>query len=120
MRSPSTTDSPQTQTFDIGHIDMIPIGEGRLVQIRHIHLAVFRTREGKVFATQALCPHKGGPLWDGTIDANKLVCPLHSYTFDLANGEPIDNECKALKTYPARVKQNDHIEVKITLRSSAK
>ena len=120
MMSSSISDSAQMQIFDIGPVDMIPIGEGRVVQIEHIHVAVFRTREGKVFATQSLCTHRGGPLWDGTIDADKLVCPLHSYTFDLSNGEPIENECKALKTYPAKVNQEDHIEVKISLRSSSK
>jgi nitrite reductase (NADH) small subunit len=52
-------------------------------------VAVFHTRAGDVFATQAQCPHKAGPLADGMVGDATLVCPLHDWRFDLATGTAI-------------------------------
>jgi hypothetical protein len=44
------------------------------------------------------------------------VCPLHGYTFDLASGKPAHNECRAIRTYPVRLTDQD--EILVTLRRS--
>jgi nitrite reductase (NADH) small subunit len=41
---------------------------------------------GSLHATQAACPHAGGPLADGQTDQDVLVCPLHLYTFRWTDG----------------------------------
>ncbi len=99
----------QSQTYDLGPVDQIPIGEGRLLRIGHIPVAVFRARDGSVFSTQALCPHMGGPLADGIIGGGELQCPLHGYKFELDTGKPVGNDCKALKTYRVEVSEQQHI-----------
>ena len=43
---------------------------------------MFRTRTGKVFAVDGTCPHKGGPLADGMLVGEQVVCPLHAFRFD--------------------------------------
>ncbi len=43
----------------------IPPGEGRSFVAGGEKIAVFCTRGGKVYAVQAECPHRGGPLADG-------------------------------------------------------
>jgi nitrite reductase (NADH) small subunit len=63
---------------------------------------VFRTRVGEVYASQAECPHRGGPLSEGLLGGTTLICPLHSWKFDLATGEALMGAC-GLKTYPVRV-----------------
>jgi nitrite reductase (NADH) small subunit len=95
--------------YNLGPVSRLPVGEGRVFQIGHTLVAIFRTRRGEVFATQASCPHKGGPLADGLIGAGKVICPLHSYSFDLATGQPIGNICKALKTYPVSLTETGDI-----------
>ncbi len=102
-----------SQTYDLGSVEQIPIGEGRLLRAGHIPVAVFRDRRDRIFATQALCPHKGGPLVDGIIGGGQLQCPLHTYRFELASGEPIGNACKALKTYAVRLNGDKHVEITI-------
>jgi nitrite reductase/ring-hydroxylating ferredoxin subunit len=47
---------------------------------------VFRLRDGSLHATQAACPHAGGPLADGQTDADVLVCPLHQYAYRWRDG----------------------------------
>lgn len=47
------------------------------------------------------CPHAGGTLSEGYVDATgNIVCPLHRYKFDLRNGRNTSGEGYFLKTYP--------------------
>ena len=85
----------------IGNLSQIPPGEGRSFAIGTLRVAVFHTRGGRVFATQADCPHRGGPLADGLTDEMSVVCPLHDRVFDFTTGAGLGNEC-ALTVYPIR------------------
>ena len=93
-------------------ISSIPEGEGRTFSIGGARLAVFRGRSGEVFATQADCPHKGGPLADGLLGGSTLICPLHAQKFDLTTGHALSGSCN-LRTYPARLSQTGQILVEL-------
>lgn len=86
----------------LGPVDSIPAGEGRNFEVAGLRISVFHSRSGQVFAVQAACPHKGGPLADGLLGGSTLICPLHAWKFDLSSGEQIGGSC-ALKTYPVRL-----------------
>jgi nitrite reductase (NADH) small subunit len=86
----------------------IPPGEGREFEVAGERIAVFRNRSGGVFAVQAQCPHKGGPLADGLLGGSTLICPLHSRKFDLASGTALSGDC-GLKTYPVRLDDGNRI-----------
>lgn len=96
----------------LGNLHAIPLGEGRVFEIGSRRLAVFRSRTGGVFATQADCPHRGGPLADGLLGGRTLVCPLHSLKFDLVSGRSADGSC-SLRTYPARLTEGEQIVVEL-------
>ncbi len=106
------------RTYDLGQVEQIPLGEGRRFVVGHVPVAVFRQRDGRVFATQAICPHKAGPLADGIIGAGKVVCPLHAYKFDLESGKPLDSECKALRTFPVQVDERGHLVLTFQAREA--
>jgi nitrite reductase (NADH) small subunit len=94
--------------LELGPLSAIPPGEGRNVQAQGRRIAIFHTRAGAVFATQAECPHRAGPLADGLVGGTTLICPLHSWKFDLATGEALFGEC-GIKTYPVRVDETGRI-----------
>jgi len=96
---------PNKAQYNLGSLDRIPPGEGRVFQVENTDIAIFRTRGGAVYATQAACPHRTGPLADGLVGAGSVICPLHSYKFDLATGQPLGNTCNALKTYNIAVNE---------------
>jgi len=73
-------------------------------------MAVFHLRNGEVRATQAWCPHRGGPLADGIVGGTPLVCPLHARKFDLDTGEPIGGDC-AITSYQVRVTEEGELIV---------
>ena len=99
----------QGLSSSLGPVEQIPLGEGRVFEVAGESVAVFRTRQGEVYATQAACPHREGPLADGIIGGGQIVCPLHAYKFDLATGKPVGNDCAALRTYAVSVSEDGDI-----------
>jgi nitrite reductase (NADH) small subunit len=96
---------------NLGPLERIPLGEERCYRLAGAQVAVFRPRAGGVFAVQAECPHKGGPLVDGLVAEGKVVCPLHGFAFDLATGAPARAECAALRVYPVDVNERGEVEI---------
>ena len=67
----------------------------------------------ELFACNSKCPHAGGNLAAGYIDAlGNIVCPLHRYKFNLQNGRNSSGEGYFLKTYPIE-KRADGIFIKL-------
>lgn len=59
-----------------------------------------------LYAFAATCPHAGAKLCEGWLDAQaRIVCPLHKYRFNPANGHNSSGEGYKLKTY--RVKEEE-------------
>ncbi|HYL98498.1 MAG TPA: Rieske (2Fe-2S) protein [Blastocatellia bacterium] len=117
MSSMPTCNQPYTetcgQTYNLGLIDNIPLGEGRAFALDCAMVAVFRAKNGGVFATQAWCPHRQGPLADSIVGGGQILCPLHGYKFDLETGGPIENECEGLKTYAVSVSETGEILLQV-------
>lgn len=105
----------ESSMYNLGSITRIPPGEGRTFEIAQKTVAVFRTRSGDVVATQATCPHRQGPLADGITGGGKVVCPYHSYKFDLYTGRSVGNECEALTTYQVTVSETGDILLNLDL-----
>jgi nitrite reductase (NADH) small subunit len=80
-------------------------------------MAIFHLRSGEVFATQAVCPHRGGPLADGLVGAGTVICPLHSWKFDLKSGEPLLGSCP-IRIFPAQLDTQNRIVVTVTASDS--
>jgi nitrite reductase (NADH) small subunit len=98
-----------TAELTLVHRSAIPPGEGRAFDVHGQRIAVFLTRAGDVYAVQAECPHKGGPLADGLVGGVAVICPLHQRKFDLATGASLSGDCPPLRTYPARLDETGHI-----------
>lgn len=71
---------------DVGSADDVPMLEGRQATVDGRRVAVFRLPTGFA-ATDAACPHKGGPLSDGLVADGCVTCPLHNWRLDLTTGE---------------------------------
>jgi nitrite reductase (NADH) small subunit len=85
-----------------GHISAIPVGEGRMLRVDGHLVTVFHLRGGELRATQPWCPHRAGPLADGLLGDDELICPLHGRTFCLRTGEAGPGET-GIATYPVRL-----------------
>lgn len=97
--------------INLGSIEKIPIGQGACFIADDQEIAVFRPRDGRIFAVENRCPHRQGPLSEGIVGGGKVICPLHGHKFDLITGQGSDpREC--IKVFKAWAKdQNIVVEV---------
>jgi NAD(P)H-dependent nitrite reductase small subunit len=63
-------------------------GKGCTVTVDGRAVAIFRCR-GALYAIDDVCPHRGGPLGEGDLEGDAVVCPLHGWSFSLSSGEMV-------------------------------
>ena len=97
--APSIASGPRAHA--IARMEDIPLGEGRTFVVAGTQVAVFRLRNGALHATQAACPHAGGPLADGQTDVDVLICPLHLYAYRWTDGATTSGAAP-IRLFPVR------------------
>lgn len=95
----------------VGHLEDIPVGEGRAFAVAGDQVAVYRLRDGSLRALDAVCPHRGGPLADGLTDERVVVCPLHGYTYDLATGQEMSSGATGVCAYQVSADESGAIRI---------
>lgn len=84
------------------------------VQAGSYNVCIARHQQ-QLFGCASKCPHAGGRMADGWVDAlGHVVCPLHRYQFKLSNGFNVSGEGYFLKTYPIK-ETNDGVFVGVAL-----
>jgi nitrite reductase (NADH) small subunit len=63
--------------------------------------------DGDLSAMDNVCPHRGGPLGQGVIEGNKLVCPWHGWQFDPKTGAVSHAPDQKVPMYPVKVEGDD-------------
>ncbi len=92
---------PAGRAHTVARVEDVPPGEGRAVVAGDVQVAVFRLRDGTLHATQAACPHAGGPFADGQTDPDDLVRPLHLHAYRWRDGTS-SGDAGPLTRYPVR------------------
>jgi len=84
--------------------DNVPVREGRAVMLARREIALFNLGD-RFLATDNRCPHKGGPLCDGIVAGDSVVCPLHGWKVRLDSGmvEGPASSGACVATYPTRI-----------------
>jgi nitrite reductase/ring-hydroxylating ferredoxin subunit len=68
-----------------GRLDALPHDRPVLLVVAGRRLALVR-RGDTVHAVDDACPHAGGPLSEGAVAGGALICPYHTWMWDLATG----------------------------------
>lgn len=90
----------------------IETGQARLVEVKGKPIALFNV-DGKFFAVDNTCTHRGGPLAEGEISGHEVTCPWHGATFDVRTGEVVGPPAqRAVGCHGVRVSGTD-IEVEM-------
>jgi Na+-transporting NADH:ubiquinone oxidoreductase subunit F len=65
--------------------------------------AVYRTADGRLYATDGVCTHSNAHLADGLVSGMLIECAKHNGRFDITDGSPRRPPvCVGLKTYQVR------------------
>ena len=97
---------------EVARVSEFPEGSARTVTVGGQAVALFHTRDG-FFATEARCPHRGGPLAEGDVIGGEIVCPWHLWGFDLRTGICEGNREICVTTHEVRI-EGDSVLVKLT------
>lgn len=89
----------------ICRVEDIPRLGARVVETHAGRIAIFRTRDDRVFALDDRCPHRQGPLSQGIVHGLRITCPLHDWMIDLPTGQAIDPDEGCTATHPVRIEE---------------
>ena len=70
----------------VAEVDEIAVGQGTLIERAGVAIAVFNAGAGQFYATSPTCPNEDGPLAEGWLEGDAVICPWHGYDFALTTG----------------------------------
>ncbi|MEP2023753.1 MAG: Rieske (2Fe-2S) protein [Reichenbachiella sp.] len=78
---------------------VIPLNQIKKIRIGKLEICMANTRKG-FLAFEKNCPHLSEDLSKGKINPQgEVVCPWHTFRFDLQTGDECENRCDELLTY---------------------
>ncbi len=90
----------------VAEVGSIKNGEGISVEIEGKLIAIFNC-DGRFYATDNGCPHRGGPLGEGLLEGTVVICPWHGWEYDVTSGECLTNPKVRIQAYPVKVEGSD-------------
>ena len=63
--------------------------------------------QGRFHAMDNACPHRQGPLGQGWVEGQAVICPWHAWAFDVTTGEAAEPEHAQVKIFPIREENGD-------------
>ncbi len=76
---------PEQFTDVAAAADLIP-GKMKMVEVANTAVVLLKDSDG-MHAFGGICPHVGGPLWEGELDDHCVTCPWHGSQFDVRDGK---------------------------------
>jgi 3-phenylpropionate/trans-cinnamate dioxygenase ferredoxin component len=96
-------DPAKLEYIEIASLDQISNGERLFLEIGGKPVVLFNLA-GKLFAIGDICSHDNGPLGDGSVEGNEVICPRHGARFNLATGKATSLPALTdIPVYPVRL-----------------
>lgn len=95
----------------VAKVNEMPPGTAREFHANGTVIALFNV-DGKLYATDNTCLHRGGPLGQGPLEGEIVTCPWHGWQYNVCTGEAVFNKEIKVDTYEVKV-EGDDIVVRI-------
>jgi 3-phenylpropionate/trans-cinnamate dioxygenase ferredoxin component len=96
--------------IDIATVENFVPGTCRVVEAADLSIAIFNL-DGRYYAVENRCTHEDAELYDGEIEGDEIICPLHGARFSVITGEALTASAyEGLLTFPVRI-NNGWVEV---------
>jgi nitrite reductase (NADH) small subunit len=73
--------------------------EGKAIAVANV--------DGKFYAINNTCLHRGGPLGQGSMNGKVVTCPWHGWQYDVTTGKVTQNPAVGVDCYPLEVRGED-------------
>jgi len=98
-------DSAKVEFVEIAPASELPNGERMFVTVGDVSIVIFNIA-GNLFAIADLCSHDNGPLGDGDLEGDEVICPRHGARFDIRTGKTLGLPAVVdIPAYPLRVRE---------------
>lgn len=99
----TTLDDSKTEFLEIAPVSELPNGERLFIDLGDKPIVIFNIA-GKYYAIGDVCTHDDGPLGDGILEGNNIVCPRHGAEFDIRTGQAVQMPAVVdIPAYPVQV-----------------
>jgi len=92
--------------YKVTDSDALKIGQVTTVMAENTAVCLLRTNEYGYTAFDNRCPHQGGPLGEGQMDGEWLICPWHGYEYDPKTGSPPEGYGDCATPLPLEVRED--------------
>ena len=86
--------------------DEIPSGAIREFQVDGKTVALANV-DGRFYAINNTCLHRGGPLGQGELQGKEVTCPWHGWQYDVTTGRVGMNPAVGVERYAIEVRGDD-------------
>jgi 3-phenylpropionate/trans-cinnamate dioxygenase ferredoxin component len=99
----TTLDPSKIEYLEIAPADQLPIGERLFIEVEGKSIVIINLA-GSYYAIGDVCTHDNGPVGDGEIEENEIICPRHGARFDIRTGKVTSLPAVVdIPAYPVRV-----------------
>ncbi len=89
----------------------LPPGRGKVCEVNGKKIALFNV-DGRFYAVDNTCVHRGGPVGEGELEGCFVTCPWHGWRYDVRTGQSETNPSARLASYATRLDGDEvHVEV---------
>lgn len=89
--------------IDVANVADFPVGSFRKFYINDTSILIFNI-DGNFYAIENLCTHDGGPLSEGCLQGDEIVCPRHGARFCVRTGAvTLPPAYEDVATFPVQV-----------------
>ena len=97
-------DESKIEFVEIAPASELPNGERLFVDLGDKPIVIFNIA-GHFFAIGDVCSHDDGPLGDGVIEGDNIVCPRHGAEFDVRTGKAMAMPAVVdIPAYPVQIR----------------
>jgi nitrite reductase/ring-hydroxylating ferredoxin subunit/uncharacterized membrane protein len=98
---------------DLCPVRSLPTGQAVRRQLGYLSLLVYRSAAGEVYVLADRCAHLGGPLHQGRVVSDCVVCPWHGSTFRLDSGRVVHGPATARQpSFETRVSDDGILQLR--------
>jgi 3-phenylpropionate/trans-cinnamate dioxygenase ferredoxin subunit len=90
----------------VAKISDLPLDEKILVEYEDDDVGLFNL-DGKIYAISDVCTHDGGPLVEGHVEGECIVCPRHGARFNLKTGAQTMPAFAPVPLYQVKIEGDD-------------
>jgi pyruvate oxidase len=90
----------------VADLGALTVGQVTTLMAGNTAICLVRTDEHGYTALDNRCPHQGGPLGEGQLDGEWLICPWHGYEYDPKSGNPPEGYGDCATPYPLELRED--------------